>query len=212
MIKDLLSELPQRYFEEGERAVSCYAYASHEGKLLIVVMNQSEGHISGAFECDNTREDVQQVVDVIKPLLEDQSITTALGVAPGRMSLLSHPTRYGYALVYRSDTPLFINHLFSDIKRKIESIRSKIVIMNEKNVLKNALAVWSSIQPSGFSGYLSGDVHSDRHEKSAIDHALYFLRKWDFLLLAEDEEIRELYKKYYKASVCFYSCQMSYDR
>lgn len=212
MVKDLLSELPQHYFEEGEKPSACCAYASYEGKLLIAVTNSSGGHICAAFECDNTKEDVQQVVDVIKPLFEDPSITTALGVDPGRMSLLSHPTRHGYALVYKRDTPLFIKHIFSDIKREIESIRSKIVIMNEKNVLKNALTVWSSIQPSGFSGYLSGDVHSDRNEKSAIDHALYFLRKWDFLLLAEDEEIRELYKKYYKASVCFYSCQMSYDR
>lgn len=215
MIENMLEGVQREIYEEEEKSLVCRAYISFEGKLMIVVSDESGEHVYEAYECDNVKEDTERILETIRPFFEEQVPTAnRTGVHKSRKREISHPVKYGFVLVWERSDWFFMKHLFYDIKRTVESIREKIVIMNTENVLKNALKVWCDIQPSGFRSYHDEESYklTDRYEKSNIDYSLSFLKKWDFLLLAQDQEIRELYMKYYEATVRLYNCQMNHDR
>lgn len=212
MINNLLEKVSRKTCEIGEKAFVCKVYANHEGKLIIYVCDKEEENVYCAYECDNTKEDVSKVLDAMKPVFEAEGlIRDCAAVSIGYLEEVDKPAKFGYGFVFQNDNWLFMGNLYHFVNRKINSIRQKIIIMNERDALKNALKVWSTLQPTGLKGCLDGE-DADRYDMGTIDYSLSFLKEWDFLLLATEEEIRLLYKKYYEATISFYYYEMTQNR
>ncbi len=214
MVKNLLEGFQTKTYVVAEKDIIHYIYASSSGKLLLVGRVHEWRRLLYAYECENTEQDVAEVVKNIASLVEDKSSQRNCDDhAWVQIRMLQHPTKYGYVQIKKA-SQVWSQDLYRLIQCSLENIQKRLHILNANNVLKNALRVWSQMQPTGFDSYRdeNGYLKTDRYEKGFVDRTLSFLKDWDFLLLDPDAELREFYKKYYDATMDFYCCEQTQDR
>ena len=182
---------------------------SYDNKLIFYGKRKSG--LVYAYQCENSREDFVQVIELIKDYSESSPVYCRYW---GQINEVVVPERYGYYRFNDFTAANFSMYLFMKIEYAIKEAKNRAKLLDTGGVLKQALKTWTALQPEGFKPYFDEESHknTDRRERSDEDTALAVLKDWDFLFLAEDEEIRRLYAEYIDKTVKFYNCCQSHDR
>ena len=175
-------------------------YINYEKQLMFIGRANMEENICVfyAFECFLDRENVEEAIKHILNWDMEKPVMNAW-----KCEQIVWPKENGYAKLatsYNCWTP----YLYEDIQRQVNRMVHKINILNIHSVLEKAMEEYVDLQPSSCVG--------NRNETDVVNAALDFLQKADFLLLAEDNKIRNNYLTYLKKRRKYYQECMSMDR
>lgn len=175
-------------------------YLNYEKQLMFIGRANMEENICVfyAFECSLDKKNVDEAITFISGWNIEKPIMNAW-----KCEQIVWPKENGYAKIATSYN-CWTQYLYEDIQRQINSIAEKITILNTHSVLEQVLKEYADLQPSS--------CFVNRNETDMINVALDFLQKADFLLLAEDNKIRNNYLVYLKKKRKYYQECMSMDK
>ena len=178
-------------------------YANYDASVMFLgrLDNAYCSYFLYAFECKLNEKNV----DKVSSYIAKRQLKPPFYVCPwGVVKKIDNPQLEGYCKLPISE-PHYDSSLYQRIQSEIKSETEKINTLPPHSSLKNLLTEYANLQPNVCSQY-------EIDQYAILSDTLSFLKQYDFLLLSDDEEIRNTYHTYLEKAENFRCYRMNYER